>query len=57
MNIVAIPRKIEMGSPGKILFRLSPEMVIPVPMIIAIAVKTMVNKLFERIRALEVSML
>ena len=47
INIVAIPKKIEIGSPGKTLFRFRPEIVIPVPIIIAIAVKIM-TKIFFR---------
>lgn len=52
-----MPRKIDIGKPGKILLRFNPEMVIPVPIIIANAVKIITIRLLVCTRALEVSIL
>ena len=57
ISIVPIPKKMEIGSPGNTLFRFNPDIVIPVPNIIAIEHKIMTIMLFERIRELEVKML
>jgi hypothetical protein len=54
---VPIPRKMEIGNPGKILFLDNPDIVIPVPIIIAIAVKNITIILFVCISALDVSIL
>ena len=55
--IVPIPRKIEIGSPGNILLRFNPKIVIPVPKIIENAVKVVIIKLLVCNKALEVSIL
>ena len=41
-----IPRKIDIGNPGNNLFLFNPKIVIPVPIIIAIAVKIITSILF-----------
>lgn len=46
-NIIPIPKKIEIGSPGKSLFRFNPEIVIPVPIIIAKEVKNITITLLD----------
>jgi len=56
-SIVPIPRKIEIGNPGKILFLFNPMIVIPVPIMIATEVKIITIILFVWTRALDVSIL
>lgn len=52
-----MPRNMDIGSPGNTLFRFKPEIVIPVPMIIAIAVNIITRILFVWTNALDVNIL
>ena len=45
VNIVPIPRKIEIGKPGRILLCFKPDIVMPVPIIMAIDVRIITNRL------------